>query len=563
MSGTAIAEAARHDGGPRPRAVDDAASLTERPFDLLVVGGGVYGAFAAWDAALRGLRVALVEKGDWGGATSSNCLKIAHGGLRYLQSLDFPRMRESTRERAALLRMAPHLFEPLACVMPTSGLGTRGAPALGAALLVNAAVAWDRNRGIDAALHLPAGALLAPEKLHELGDPLQAGREGGGALWYDALMRSPERLVVGIVRAAVDAGATCVNHARVTALTRGDDGAAHGAMVETLAGERVEVRARLVLNAAGPWAWELLRPLGLPAGCDFARGISLVTTRPAAKAAVAARHPRDGRMFFAVPWSGRLMLGTAYAPRRSACAEPAELEREIRGLVEDLNAAIPGLSLRRDEIARVHAGYLPASGSDATGAPKLLDRPFLLDHESEHGIKGLVTMLGVKWTTARGVAEEAVDLCQRRLGMKREPGGTDRRPLHGGAVVELDRFLVEPVPERYAGTLTTDDVARLRRLHGTAWTEVAEIARERPDLAEPIGPVPTLRAEIVHALRAEGARTLADVVMRRTELGSGGHPGDAVAEAAAATCAQELGWSGSRTTTELALLRGAYPGAAH
>lgn len=540
---------------------DDAGRLTGHPFDLLVVGGGVYGAFAAWDAALRGLRVALVEKEDWGSATSANSLKIAHGGLRYLQSLDFARMRESTRERTALLRMAPHLLEPLPCVMPTSGLGTRSSPALGAALLVNAAVAWDRNRDVDEALRLPAGALIPPSRLHELGDPVQSRREGAGALWYDALMRSPERLVVGIVRAAIDAGATCVNHARVTALLR-EDRTVTGALVETQAGERVEVRARLVLNAAGPWAWELLRPLGVHPGCDFARGINLVTTRRATKAAVAARHPRDGRMFFAVPWNGRLMLGTAYAPRRSRCAEPAELEREIRGLIEDLNAAIPGLSLRRDEVARVHAGYLPSSGSEASGTPHLLDRPFLVDHEETHRIPGLVTVLGVKWTTARLVAERALDLCQQRLGMKRSRGGTDRRPVHGGALEDVGRFFAEPLPDRYAEILTADDAMRLRRLHGSAWTEVAELARERPDLARPLGPVPTLRAEVVHALRHEGARTLTDVVMRRTELGSAGHPGDAVAEAVAATCARELGWSEARVHTELALLHGAYPGAA-
>lgn len=556
MIGTTLPGAAAIAAPP----LDDGARLTAAPFDLLVIGGGVYGAFAAWDAALRGLRVALVEKEDWGGATSSNCLKIAHGGLRYLQTLDLPRMRESTHERAALLRMAPHLLEPLPCVMPTSGAGTRSAPALGAALLANAAVSWDRNRDLPASRHLPAGALLPPERLHALGDPIEARRDGGGALWYDALMRSPERIVVGVVRAAEDAGATCVNHARATALLRDPDGGVIGALVETFAGERVEVRARITLNAAGPWAWELVKPLGVPTGCDLARGINLVTSRPATQAGVAARHPRDGRMFFAVPWNGRMMLGTAYAPKRSRCAEPAELEREVRGLIEDLNAAIPGLSLRHDEVTRVHAGYLPAAGSDRHGAPRLLDRPFLVDHRDAHGIPGLVTMIGVKWTTARGVAERAVDLVQRRLTGRRERGGTDRRPLHGGDVGDPEAFEREPVPARYAGLLEEDAVRRLRRLHGTGWTEVAELARERPALLAPVASTPTLAAEVVHAVRHEGARTLCDVVLRRTELGSGGHPGDRVARAVAELCAAELGWGAPHVATELALLRGAYPG---
>jgi glycerol-3-phosphate dehydrogenase len=508
------------------------AALGSRRFDLVVVGAGVHGAFAAWDAALRGLSVALIDRGDFGGATSANSLRIVHGGLRYLQRMDVARARESAGERAAIVRLAPGLVRPLPCVLPARS--ATQALTLAAGLGLYALLTLD----IREERELRRARLLSRATLTRLAGFLASPTARAGVLWHDALLLSPERVLLAVVRAAVAAGATALNHVEATALVTRHGRAAGVRVTDHEGGGELVVDGRAVLNAAGPWAAALAGGAPLP---RFARAWNVVVRRPPAPVAVAVPHPREGRYLFAVPGADRTVLGTAYAPadqRAPAAGGGDPIGEEPRRLLEDFNRALPGLELRPEEVTAVHEGRLPAAAS-ADGRVLLLDRPVLLDHARAGGPAGLVTMVGVKWTTGRAVAARAVDLCQRSLGVPVRRGVTDRPPAGGTAA--------DPPGDR----LTT--------LYGGAAVEVRHLADD-DELARPLAPgCPATAAEVVHAVRNELAARLDDILLRRLALGDGGYPGDEVAAAAGAIAARELGWAEERLDAERRRLRAHFP----
>ena len=510
-------------------------SLAATELDLLVIGAGIHGAFAAWDAARRGWRVALVDRGDFGGASSANSLKIVHGGFRYLQHGDVARLRESSAARAALLDLAPHLVEPLPCVMPSYGRMSRGPLVLGVALRAYSLLSLGTG---SAARRIPRGRLIDGEEYARLAGPLALPGARGGALWYDALLLSPDRLLIAVVRSAARDGANVANYVEATRLLRVADGARErvvGARLRDEQGREVDVRARLTLVAASGGSRALAAaPAALP---PFARACNVVLRRAPPASAVAI--PVDGsrRLLFAVPWRGRLMIGTSQ--HDEAVTDAAE--RAVGELLGAVNRALPALELRADEVALVHEGLLPGT------ADRLLDRALLIDHEARDGVAGVVTMIGVKWTTSQRTAARAVALCARRLRADR--GAVAARLV--GAPANGD---VAPA----TGENGAD--ARLWALYGTECRDVATVAAESPELAAPLAPgVPTIGAEIAWSARSEMVRHLADAVLRRTGLGAAGHPGDAALAAAARIAARALGWDAARTSTEIALVQRVYP----
>ncbi len=473
----------------------DTKALAAREHDLLVVGGGIYGAAAAWDAAQRGLAVALVEREDFGAGASWNSLKTIHGGMRYLQKADLGRLRDSARERRTLLAIAPELVRPLPFFVPTYGHGTSGREALALGLALNELLTADRNRGLPPERRIAAGRTVGAAEALRLVPGLERRGLTGAALWSDAQAASTERLTLAFVHAAAGAGACCANHAEVVGLLRAGARVAGAAVRDTLGGDSFEVRARVVLNAAGPWADDVLALGGLGRRrAPLLRARNLVLRRPpAVPFAVGAK--TAGRFLFLVPWEGRTMLGTSYEPAESAPSDPlAFLEEAVR--------AFPWAALEPGDIALVHEGLVPGRG-DASG---LSIRPRLHDHESEDGLPGLVSLQGVKYTTARALAERAIDLVGRRLGR--------RLPACRTATTALQqaRRLAGPLEER----------ARV-------------------------------------AVRDEMALTLADAVLRRLDLGTAGAPVEADLERVALVMGAELGWQAGRVSSERAALSAAYP----
>jgi glycerol-3-phosphate dehydrogenase len=495
----------------------DLSELTAKPFDLLVVGAGIHGACAAWDATLRGLSVAVVDRDDFGAATSANSLRIVHGGLRYLARGDLPRMRESIRERSTLLRIAPGLVEPLPVLVPTYGVGTRGRWAHGAALALNDLASWARNRHLHRERWLPRGRLVSREECRRLFSGFAAEGLTGGALWYDAQLRYPERLTLSFLRGASDRGAVPANYVRVDRLhTR--VGAVHGARAtDRLTGREFDIEARAVLVAAGPWTRDVAGkvpgpPRAEPTTPDRALGVNLVIGRRLADVAVGVR-ARSGRredpvcggqrfLFFA-PQGQATLLGTWYTVADPADAGAAR-ERGVRALLEEINDACPSLRLTLGDVVRSHWGWLPLKAGNEPGrADSLAERPRLIDHGRKDGLRGLISVEGVKYTTARRVAEQAVDRVFISLGQRAPRCRSAEVPLPGAQ----DEIPLESSPTAAKGA-------------------------------------------ILRAVREEMAIKLADIVFRRTALGAAPGPARAAVEEAARVAGAELGWDIHRQEAE-------------
>ena len=548
--------------------------LAGREFDLVIVGGGICGAAAAWDAAQRGLSVALLDRGDFGGETSANSLKVVHGGIRYLQHLDFARVRESSRERTALLRIAPHLVHPLPVLVPTFGHGLRGAEALGAAFALLNGLTTDRNRGVtDPDRRIPRARLISGARVRarhpELDDP---GMTGAGLFW-DGQLYNPPRLVWEFVRTAGLAGAVAANYCEVVGFLRRGARVVGVAVCDRLSGERFEVRSRVVVNAAGPFAGQI----GVPSGARAAGGIPLsrdmavvIRRRLVRERALAVQTKyqdpdaylsRGRRHLFVVPWRDVTLIGVDSIVYRGDPRCLTVTESEVQGFLDEINDAEPRFALTMDDVGLVHAGLLPIDADALVGANVSFGkRAHVVDNARTDGVDGLVTAVCNRYTTARGVGERAVDLAFHKLGMTPRPSRSAETTLHGGRIPTFAGLVREITQAAGADRLRPDVVEQLAHNHGSAYGEVLQLVRETPSYGVTIGASGTLAAEVIHAIRNEMAQTLADCVFRRTDLGPAGHPGDDALAGCAALMAEELRWSAARTELELAEVRARYPG---
>jgi glycerol-3-phosphate dehydrogenase len=530
----------------------DLSSLEGHEFHLVIVGAGVYGAVAAWDAALRGLSVALVDKGDFGSATSFNNLKTVHGGLRYLQHADLRRMRESVRERRTLMRIAPHLVHPLPFLLPTYREGIRRRPFLAVALLLNDLVSFDRNRDADPEKFLPPGRIVSRAECQRLVPGIDGRDLTGGALWYDAQIYNSDRLTLSFVKSAEKAGAQVANYVEATGFLREGNRVCGVKAKDVSGGGELDIRGRVVLNASGPWVDRTLATLNgaRPRLFYFSKAMNLVT-RPIVQGVAVGLPGKRNQVLFVVPWRGLSLVGTSHAAYQGEPDDFEASEEDIQELLDEVNRAYPPAKLRRDDVRLVHRGLLPMTPRTVGGdGVRLIKKYRVHDHRRE-GVDGLLSMVGVKYTTARDVAEKAIDRVFDHLGKKAPRSLTATTPLHGGAVGRVSEFLSQELGRKPLD-LKEEIVRHLVYTYGSAYREVLRHMDEDAAQGLPItegSPVST--AEILHAVREEQALDLASVVLRRTELGSAGHPGRACLESCAAIMAGELRWTESKISNEI------------
>lgn len=532
---------------PRAARADALATLADAPFDLLVVGGGITGAGVARDAALRGLRVALVERDDFAAGTSSRSSRLVHGGVRYLEHGHLGLVFEASRERRILLRTAPHLVRPLAFTWPVY----RGARVPRWQLLAGLALYDGLALFRNVALHRPLGAagVLARE-------PALA-REGlvGGATYWDAAT-DDARLTLATVLDAVRAGACVVNHAAVRAMTLpAREGAPVRVQVaDALTGAVVDAAARVVVNAAGPWG-DAVRRLVEPAGPDAVLGAKGVhITVPAARVgnhgAVTLLSPVDGRVMFVLPAGPCTIIGTTETPAERGPDEVRATEADVAYLLRSANGFFPAAGLRREDVVSAWAGIRPlaaaARGAHANGGTAAASR----EHVIERDPRGLVTVSGGKLTTYRAMAAQVVDAAAPLLtgADVRRRSRTHARPLPGGVLA--------PDEQRQARCAVGDDAVadRLLQAHGSGWRDVWALAAHDPRLASRVdASLPYVGAELAYAVRCELACTLADLLVRRTPIAfETRDAGRAAARTAAAIVAPLLGWDEADVARALA-----------
>jgi len=552
------------------------ATLADTPVDVLIIGGGIYGAWTAWDAAQRGLSVALIEKGDFGGATSSNSLKIMHGGLRYLQHADFKRMRESIRERSILMRVAPHLVHPLPCLMPTYGHGMKGREALTIAMRLNDVMSFDRNAQLDdPEKHIPQGRVVSTAEMKRLVPDVETKNLTGGALWYDCQNYNSERLLFSILHSAANAGAQMANYVEAVGFEKQANRIIAANVKNILTGDAFSIRAQIVINTCGPWVDLLLNKLDgrkwnkqkfLPSKTmnlvikrqlipDYAVGVSSKFEFKDKDVIIS----KGSRALFIVPWRNYSMVGTTHLPFNGDASNFRITEEDVLTFMQELNDAYPAANLQREDISFFYGGLLPMRPSNGShGDVRLVKHYTLCDHQQEDGLEGFISVVGVKYTTARDVAEKTIDLVFRKLGKQPPACHTHETPVHGGNLARFNEFVAQETGRSPHG-LHANLMKNLLCNYGTAYSEILKFIASDQQAALPVTPeAEIIQAELLYNIREEMAQKLGDVIRRRTELGSAGYPGEMAVQNCATLMAAELGWTAQKTLQEIRDVKAIY-----
>jgi glycerol-3-phosphate dehydrogenase len=528
----------------RLRDLDTLASTT---YDLLVIGGGIHGLAAAYDAASRGLRTALIDAGDFGGAASFNHQKTVHGGLRSLQYGRFRYARHSIRERRALARIAPWLLRPLPFIVGTYRSATRGRLAVRAAFRIDQWLGRDRNVGVEPELHLPAPRLVSKAATLRLFQGVRQDKLTGGAQWYDYQMVESERLSFAFAAAADRAGAALANYVEAVAPLREGTRIMGMQCRDVIAGRELAIKASAIANAAGAHGGVIMRTLGVQRDYPLLKAMSLLTTKPASDMALAA--PAHGRMLTLVPWRGRALVGTSQSKGFAQPDDTGVSKAEVDALVADANLAFPALKLTPADVKLVHRGVVPAV-KGRNGVPELRMTPAIYDHGSE-GAEGAFTIVGAKYSSARGVAEQLTGMVARRLGKRVRPSRTATTMLPGAGIADHEALAIE-TGRALDLELPIATIRHLIARYAERAADIITLMRERPESGETLTPTePTLRAEVLYVIQHEMAVRLGDIVLRRTGFGAAGYPGQEALHECARIAAAELGWDSERTAEEV------------
>ena len=544
----------------------DLVRLTQTPYDLLIVGGGLYGLFIAWEGALRGLQVGLVEQADFGHATSSNSLRVIHGGLRYLQHGALSRMRQSIRERSIFLRIAPHLIHPLPFLFPTYGHGLRGKELFSLALFLHDLIGFDRNHGLNHQNNLGSSHLISKEEFRRLVPGIHDEALTGAALCYDAQMLNPERLLMSLAQSADRAGAHLANYVKMTGFLGSGDEVQGITARDVLSDEKLEIQAQLVINAGGPWANKVLnltQNLKARPVTSFGRAFNILIKRqlvPNYALGVYSRRPykddqaivqKGSRLYIITPCHQGSLIGTAHVPLGSERTHNGVTEAEIMAFVDDVNNGFPEGAIRPADISWVYWGIQPTPNPDAKMA-QFGKRYDITDHESDHGIKGLISVLGVKFTEARHVAEKVVNLVFEKLRTTPSSSLTASTPIYGGKIDDVEGFINEEA-RKQSDRLSEEMIRSLITKYGTAYSGVLfcldEVRRGWPSL--PITLAVSL-AEVMYGVREEGAQKLTDAVFRRMTIDfTQSLPEKDFLELCAVWMSKEMGWDVNKERNEL------------
>jgi glycerol-3-phosphate dehydrogenase len=503
--------------------------------DLIVIGAGINGLGIARDAAERGLSVALIEQEDICHGVSAWSGRLIHGGLRYLEHYDFGLVRESLRERERLFKVAPHLVRPVSLIMPFYAKNTRPSWLIRLGMLAYDVLSFDKS--------VPWHKVFSAAKIRERFTGMEENGLSGAAVFIDGQVEYAERLLVELAVAAADAGADIRLHERVTGVIT--EGTTVVGVTTDMNGEHSEVRAQLVINAAGPWVDRVTgqhnnmssspRLIGGSKGSHI-----IVDPFPGAPADVVYYESQsDGRLVLVIPWMGRYLIGcTDILFDEDPDAARAEKE-EIAYLLNETNTLIPGANLTVDDVLYTYSGVRPLPYVPGVKEWKIPRSHIVHDHESE-GFTNFLSIVGGKLTTYRQLAEDATDIAMKRLTGKK--GAPVSKDLHFPGAPSNPSALRADLLQ--TSGLEGDVVDRLIDIYGQRATKVAHLAAENAELRERFDPKsPAIAAELVFGLQDEFAQTLTDLFARRLLLAFHPDHGLDALERAADIVAPYFSWS--------------------
>ena len=514
-------------------------------YDLVVIGAGINGAGIARDAALRGMSVLLLDQADIGSGTSSWSSRLIHGGLRYLEYGEIPLVFESLHERRRLRRVAPHLVRRLRLKIPVYKGGRRGLFLIRLGL-----IAYDL---LSIGKSIPRHRMLTRTTFLEQEPGVLSDELLGGASYFDAQVTYAERLVLENVIAARNADAVVRTYSPVIGITVSRGEVCNVQFMDFASRSEIEVRAKLVVNAAGPWVDQVLRTVNR----SFAplmggtKGSHIVVGKfpGAPHDAFYVEAAADGRPFFIIPWNGQYLIGTTDIRYDGDLDDVVASEEEVRYLLDETNRVFPHAKLGMKDVHFTYAGIRPLPRRESGPESAITRRHIIKKHGRQ--ARGLVSVVGGKLTTYRNLAEQVVDFAVKALKFEADDCVTRRRILPGGHSLEEARRRLNEIPE-----LSAAGRERLVSIYGGRAAGVVGLARTRPDWQAVLGRQRRiLAAEAVFAVREEMAVTLIDIVHRRMMTGLDADQGKETAQDIAGLAAGELGWSDAERKQQLEQLK--------
>lgn len=520
-------------------------------FDLIIIGGGITGAAVAYDAATRGFSVALVEKNDFGGATSSATSKMIHGGLRYLANGEIALVRESLRERRTLENIAPNLVLPLPTLIAAyTGQGLMNGPlALRAGMILYDILSYDKGRTWDKGRSLPRHRSLSRKEVLSLEESVRPDRLSGGFVYYDCMSAFPERLTLAFIKSAVSRGARAANYTSVDNFILEGKKVTGLSVTDSLTGASHDIRGSLVVNCTGPWADILLsKALHKETSRHIVRseGIHIVTKKMVNQYVVGLRTGR-GRHIFFVPWRGHTLIGTTDKEYKGSPDEYRVSRQSIMELLEEVNECFGDGTLGYGDIIHAYGGLRPLVETQTAGTYGSSRRYEIYDNAAD-GLDGLITVEGGKYTTSRNLAEKVLTVIEKKSGRKQRKCITAGTYLHGCDIADIQAFDEMLQSEK---ALASPTMKYLGMAYGTEYRSVIDIAKTDPALAKPLNADGEILAEVVFAARHEMARSLTDILLRRTSIGTIGNPGGDVLQKIADVMASELKWNSAKKSEEI------------
>jgi glycerol-3-phosphate dehydrogenase len=527
-------------------------------FDLIIVGGGITGAAVAYIAAARGLTVALFEKKDYGGATSAATSKLIHGGLRYLANGELKLVRESLRERRILGNIAPNFVYPLPFVMPMYKRWRGNIWVMLIGMYLYDILSYDKKDTWDKSKKLPNHKLISHKKTIRLEPNLKKENLRNAFYFYDYQSIFPERLTLAFIKSAAEYGAMVSNYTPVESFLYDTGNRITGVTVRNLfTGKTIDIHAELIVNCGGTWADKILN---LASKKDIAgrkvkrsEGIHIITRKIAGNHVVSLKKT-DGGHYMIMPWRDHSLIGTT---DKEYYGDPDEYEVSRESLDEIINEvnATYGRNISYEDVKHAYGGLRPLVDDQTKGTYETSRKYEVYDNAID-GIEGMITIEGGKYTTSRGLAQEVLKLVAKKLKRTIIDSVSDNLYLSGCEIRDIRQFMIRQ--HLNYKDFSRNTIEYISRNYGTESKVVFQIARDDRRYAEVVSHDGEILAEVVYAVMYECARTLRDIMLRRTGIGTLGNPGKDVIDKVTAIAAGMMNWDAQRIAEEQSSLMKVY-----
>lgn len=524
-------------------------------YDIIVIGGGITGVSVAYEAASRGLSVALFEKGDFGQATSAATSKLIHGGLRYLKNLEFGLVRESLTERKVWENIAPNFVYPIPFMVPTYNNIKSNKLILYMGMLLYDILSYDKGWTWDKSKKLPLHKTISKKQTLQKEQCLKIKGLTGSSIYYDCQNINPERLTLAVLKSAIAKGANAANYARVKSFIKSNGDINGVNVVDELTGKELSVRASVTINCAGPWADIVLNKALADSEDNHhirrSEGIHIITKKLCNKHAVTVM-TKDGRHIMLMPWRNYSLIGTTDKEYNGNPDDYHVTKESIQGLIDDLNENYGCEKIRYDDVMFAYGGLRPLVDDQTEGSYES-SRKYEIYDNAKQGLNGLITIEGGKYTTSRKLACQALKKIARKFDRKIGKSTTKREYLAGSEIKDMNIFLGHLSLE--FADFSNDTIEYLGKNYGQEASRIFDLAKSNPVLAEKVSSDGELLAEVEYAIDSELAVKLTDILFRRTGIGTLGYPGDEIFNKVVNIASKRLGWDIQQTQQEIELAK--------